>query len=145
MRHLKKYKLKKYLHKDWKIPDSKVGKRGEIIQLWLDKHKGKYNKYIILDDDTDIEVVEYYESEELPEKVPLPLQANIWYKRYGHHSVAIIDYNKKTNALRVTNLKYLTSTIGWIFQEDLYPHLITNPDRSNPRWTFKHYKLKDKK
>lgn len=47
------------------------------------------------------------------------IEANIWYKRYGFHSVSVIDYEPHCRAFRVPNLKWLTTDDGWIFYEDL--------------------------
>jgi len=57
-------------------------------------------------------------------KWSLPLVASVWHKRYGFHSVFILDYDSKTDALRVANFKYETSINGWIFREDFEKFLV---------------------
>ena len=48
----------------------------------------------------------------------LPIIMNIHHKFYGGHSVAIVDYESRTDCFRVPNLKFVTSSGGWIFRED---------------------------
>lgn len=69
------------------------------------------------------------------------MELNVWHKFFGYHSVAIVDYIEKAECVRVINLKHVTSTDGWIFLEDLKPHIIDNPDKSNePRWVARTFK-----
>lgn len=70
------------------------------------------------------------------------IEINIWYKRYGLHSSAIVDYCKKTEAVRITNFKYETSINGWIFLEDLKPFLCVNKDGTKPQWHLRTFKRK---
>lgn len=65
-------------------------------------------------------------------------ELRIWYKRYGFHSIAAIDYNKKCDALRVTNIQELTSVNGWVFIEDLKPHITTI---GSSGWVYRTFKL----
>ena len=51
------------------------------------------------------------------------IEANVWYKRYGFHSVAVIDYEPHCRAFRVANFKWLTTEDGWMFYEDLSQYL----------------------
>jgi len=83
-----------------------------------------------------IEVIRWYYNEyELASKrnkFPfLPLVAAVWYKRYGCHSVAIVDYEPKTDCILVPNFKYVTSMDGWVFIEDFKPFVIpiSNKDK----------------
>jgi hypothetical protein len=52
----------------------------------------------------------------------LPIEFNIWSKGYGFHSTLIVDYNRKCDALRITNFKKETTSQGWIFREDVYKY-----------------------
>lgn len=70
------------------------------------------------------------------------MEVSIWHKRYGFHSIAIVDHSTKTKAVRITNFKYETSCDGWIFIEDLEPFLELNPDKTEPRWHYRTFKLK---
>jgi len=45
--------LVKYLHKDWKTPQTYPSHRGEEINLWLDNHPEVID-YVIIDDDENI-------------------------------------------------------------------------------------------
>jgi len=53
-------------------------------------------------------------------RLPLPIEATLWHKRTGFHSVLIVDQCWKTHCLRITNFNQVTSTDGWMFREDLY-------------------------
>ena len=68
-------------------------------------------------------------------------EMTIWHKYYGFHSIAAVDYNKKCDALRITNFKYETSLKGWIFWEDLKHYLCLNIDGSKPKYNFRTFKL----
>lgn len=57
---------------------------------------------------------------EKKKKIPLPLEFNIWHKRYGFHSTLIVDHEPRVDCFRVTNFKYGTSIEGWAFTEDLH-------------------------
>ena len=69
------------------------------------------------------------------------IEVNVWHKYFGYHSIAIVDYIKKASCVRVTNFKHVASTSGWIFLEDLKPHIILNPDQSEPKYECRTYKL----
>lgn len=59
---------------------------------------------------------------DLPRKgnnLVLPIEATIWHKRYGFHSLAIVGYEPKTDCIQVPNFRYETSSNGWMFLEDL--------------------------
>jgi len=70
------------------------------------------------------------------------LEVSIWHKFFGFHSIAIVDYEPRTDCVRLTNFKHVTSTDGWMFWEDLCPHLKLNPSKSEPRYEFRTFKLK---
>jgi len=70
------------------------------------------------------------------------IEVNIWHKHYGFHSIAIVDYIEKAKCVKVTNFKYVSSTEGWIFFEDLKPYIIRNPDHEKPYWCGRTFKLK---
>ena len=66
--------------------------------------------------------------------LPLPIEASIWHKRYGFHSVLIVDQCLKTDCLRITNFEWATSQQGWLFKEDMYQFdRINNPDM----WSYR--------
>lgn len=50
---LKKSKLIKYLHKDWKTPQLYPPYKGKEIKSWLEQHS-EISDYVILDDDENI-------------------------------------------------------------------------------------------
>jgi len=54
--------------------------------------------------------------------LPLPIEACLWHKRTGFHSVLIVDQCLKTDCLRITNFRQVTSGEGWMFSEDLYQY-----------------------
>jgi len=65
------------------------------------------------------------------------MEVTVWHKKYGFHSVSIVDYSKKTDCIRVTNFEYETSLNGWMFFEDFRPFLWSNNSRGNRIRTFK--------
>jgi hypothetical protein len=64
----------------------------------------------------------------------LPLEINVWHKCFGFHSVLAVEWEWRTEALRVTNFRRVVSNTGWIFLEDLHHFVIDNPDKGEPRW-----------
>lgn len=68
-------------------------------------------------------------------------EISVWHKYFGFHSVACIDYSRQCDALRITNFKHVTSMNGWIFKEDLKPHIVDNPNREG--WCFRTFKEKN--
>jgi hypothetical protein len=51
----------------------------------------------------------------------LPVEVTIWHPRYGLHSVLIVGYEPKSEAIQVTNFRYETTLEGWIFVERFEP------------------------
>lgn len=68
-------------------------------------------------------------------------EVNVWHKFFGFHSISIIDYSKKCEAIKIANLKHVTSSSGWIFIEDFKSFIIENPDKSKPYWNLRTFKL----
>jgi len=73
-------------------------------------------------------------------KILLPMELNVWHKYYGFHSVLIVDFERRVNAVRITNFKYATSD-GWIFLDDLSHFADLNNDRKEPRWKMRRFGL----
>jgi hypothetical protein len=71
----------------------------------------------------------------------MPLEINVWHKFYGFHSILAIDYSPETEAFRVTNFRHVATCNGWVFQEDLQHFIEENPDKSEPRWRLRSYKV----
>lgn len=71
-----------------------------------------------------------------------PIEACVWHKAYGRHSVLIVDRAPKCKAIRITNFKWATSLDGWIFEED-FAHLqcgdVSRPmdERWKQCWSFR--------
>lgn len=78
-------------------------------------------------------------------KIPLPLEVNVFHPRTGLHSVLIVDHCTKSNAYRVTNFRYETTTAGWIFEERLN-HMFADPMRTGDfgkeMWAYRLWGLK---
>lgn len=49
----------------------------------------------------------------------LPFELSIFHKHYGIHSVLVVDYEPRTESLRVPNFFVETSTKGWIYVDDI--------------------------
>jgi hypothetical protein len=83
-------------------------------------------------------------------KLLLPIEATVWHKRTGFHSVAIVDQCLKTDCIRITNFKEATNMQGWMFREDFYQYelKITHGDSglNSPRekWRYRAFGLKGK-
>ena len=54
----------------------------------------------------------------------LPLEAHIWYKRTGFHSVLIFDFEPITDSVRVSGFQWGTNSLGWMYWED-FQHYLT--------------------
>lgn len=59
-------------------------------------------------------------------KLEAPTEIAVRSKNYGTHSVLIVDYEPKTDAVRIANFGLHTSISGWIFIEDLDLYVIDN-------------------
>jgi len=53
-------------------------------------------------------------------KIPLPLEVTVYHRRYGLHSILIVDHCTKSDSLRITNFDRETTASGWMFREDMY-------------------------
>lgn len=60
-------------------------------------------------------------------KIELPLEVSLWHKKTGYHSVLIVDYSSKVEAIQITNFRYETTNRGWFFLEDLYKFWRNSP------------------
>ncbi|MFW9872940.1 MAG: hypothetical protein ACFFG0_07550 [Candidatus Thorarchaeota archaeon] len=64
-----------------------------------------------------IKIIKYYKNDYRLEEdnIPLPLDASVYLyrKKYGFHSVAIVDYDKNTDSFRIPNWNKFTNN-GWI-------------------------------
>ncbi len=61
---------------------------------------------------------------------PVPVEATIWHCKYGFHSVCIVDYEPKSNAIRVPNFKYETTRDNWMFCENLHYFIKKMPNNN---------------
>ena len=68
-------------------------------------------------------------------------EVSAWHIRYGFHSIAIVDYIPEADVAQVTNFKWETSIDGWIFLENLRPHVVDNPDRDEPRYVMRTFRV----
>lgn len=80
---------------------------------------------------------------ENPQEFPhdTPVEARIWHKAYGCHSVLIVDYVEKCGAIRITNFGKVTSLDGWIFLEDFQHYLKHNGDPHERRLCYRSFFL----
>jgi hypothetical protein len=90
-------------------------------ELGIEKHKEYKTFYKIIEND---------------EKIDLPLSVSIWHKYYGYHNIVIVDFESRTKAFRIPNFKYVTTSDGWIFEEDLN-HYIKPINNEIPIFSFK--------
>ncbi len=71
-------------------------------------------------------------------KMPIPFELLVWHKRTGYHSVAVVEYDEKTDAYRVPNFREVTTSQGWIFAEDLEGHI--KPLSSKEPWVARTFR-----
>jgi len=69
-------------------------------------------------------------------------ELTIWHIRYGYHSVSIVEYDKRCDAVRLTNFNRVSNLDGWIFLDDLKPHIRTDISDNEPHWQLRTFKLK---
>lgn len=72
-----------------------------------------------------IGIIKEFKKHDLPKKIKpiLPLEVRVWHPHYGFHSVLIIDHEPITDSHLVTNFRYATNSVGWIFREDFDVYL----------------------
>lgn len=76
--------------------------------------------------------------------IPLPMEISVYHKRYGRHSVAVVDYESRTGCYRIPNFKYATSLDGWIFKEDLDLYIADQEKFSDLKWRYRLFGLEEK-
>jgi len=69
------------------------------------------------------------------------IELHVSHPKYGQHSIAIIEYSKRLDAIRVANFSHETSTKGWMFIENLRTFLVPNPN--NDKDWGRIFKLKE--
>lgn len=67
------------------------------------------------------------------------IEANVWHKKYGFHSIAIVDYLDEKQKVKVTNFKYETKN-NWISLKKLKTFIVLNPNKDEPLWEFRTFK-----
>ena len=94
------------------------------------------------------------DSEGNKKQIKLPLEASVWHKSVGFHSVVVVDYEPITDSYRIPNFKGATNSQGWIYGEDLRHFLevgvgdsmrssCANCDDSDKRWQFRLYGVRN--
>jgi len=85
-------------------------------------------------------------------KLPLPIEASVWHKKTGFHSVLMVDYCKKTDCIRIANFSQATNMRGWMFGEDFYQFetFVTHGkdgslNSSGKQWRYRLFGLKKTK
>lgn len=53
----------------------------------------------------------------------LPMEVSVCTK-YGLHSVCVVEYERNTHSFRIPNWRWYTSTMGWVFIEDLEQYVV---------------------
>jgi len=127
-----------------------IRKAWEKLGIWEDQRLQTYEIVRQHEIEEDFDAIQVHLR--IPERKPLPgnyryqlqkgsfLEVSVWHKFFGCHSIAIVDYESRTDCVRLTNLKHVTSTGGWMFWEDLTPHVKLNPSKSEPRYEFRTFK-----
>lgn len=68
------------------------------------------------------------------------IEAHVWHKKYGFHSIGIINYLEDKELVRVTNFSYETKN-GWIELNKLKNFIVMNPNKDEPRHEFRTFKI----
>jgi len=89
-------------------------------------------------DKLGIEVYDAEKSLYLDRTMVDPIECSVWTSKTGCHSTLIIDHCEKSDAYRVCNLRYKTTTDGWIFSENLR-EIVSDP---NSGWAVRKFRLK---
>lgn len=55
-------------------------------------------------------------------KIALPLEWNVWDWGYGFHSTLIVEFEPRSDCIRVTNFKKVTDSFGWMFRKDMHKY-----------------------
>lgn len=83
----------------------------------------------------DIEEKKTYNSLiDIPYPYQFPLEAIVWHRKYGRHSILIVDYEPKSFCFRITNFQHETSSYGWMFEEEIYKFIVNAPLK---KWKFR--------
>jgi len=69
-----------------------------------------------------------------------PIEMSVYHPKYGFHSTLIVDQNLICNAIRVVNFERVTTTEGWMWEEDLNFYL----NDVNKGWALRKFRLKEK-
>lgn len=76
----------------------------------------------------------------------LPIEASVWHSKYGFHCCTIVgslmDTQENLVAVKVTNFYYETDPNLWMLFDDFRYFLTQNPDKSEPRYVARSFKLK---
>ncbi len=75
--------------------------------------------------------------------IDCPTEYRVFHKRTGLHSVLVYDHEPKSDAYRVANLRWETTSQGWMFHEDFYTLISSNG--TNPKWEIRKFRLKSPK
>ena len=80
----------------------------------------------------------------------LPIEATVWHKKTGFHSVTIIEQCQKTDCIRIANFQDATSMEGWMFREDFYLYEIDvyrgnngHFNSAGNKWRYRVFGLKE--
>lgn len=83
--------------------------------------------------------------------VILPVEAMVNHEKTGNHSCLIVDYCKRTDAVRIANFRYITSSDGWVSCKtlsSLYESSFTAGDNminsDGQQWRYRIFELRKK-
>jgi len=72
-------------------------------------------------------------------KIIYPIEMSVYHPKYGFHSTLIVERDIRCHAVRVVNFSRVTTSDGWLWEEDLNFYL----NDVNKGWALRKFKLKE--
>lgn len=71
--------------------------------------------------------------------IKFPIEMSVYHPKYGFHSTLIVERDVRSHAVRIVNFSRVTTSDGWLWEEDLNFYL----NDVNKGWTLRKFRLKD--
>lgn len=125
---------------------------GEIIHTDTERYfelcelaKACYGSAICIEkvhDELGLEVFDhtkaYLDMQSEDQQIKYPIEMSVWHPRCGFHSTLVVDCEPRCRAIRVVNFRWVTTGVGWMWEEDLNFYI----SDANKGWVFRKFRLK---